>query len=73
MATKVLDTRGLRCPQPIHAIITCMHETSPGDILQVTADCPTFEDDVRKWSGRAGKTLLGLTFDGNDVVAQILV
>ena len=71
MATKLLDVRGLRCPQPIQAIITCIHETSPGDVLQVTADCPTFEEDVRKWSDRTGKTLLAITRDGDAVVAQI--
>jgi len=71
MATKVLDTKGLRCPQPILAIITCMHDTSPGDVLEVTADCPTFEDDVRNWCSRAGKTLLAVTLDGDAAVAQI--
>ena len=71
MATKTLDARGLRCPQPIQAIITCMHETSPGDILEVTADCPTFEDDVRKWAERTGRTLLAITRDGDALVAQI--
>ena len=55
MATKVLDTRGLRCPQPILAIITTMHETCPGDLLEVAADCPTFEDDVRRWCERSAR------------------
>lgn len=71
MATKVLDARGLRCPQPIQAIITCMHETSPGDILEVSADCPTFEDDVRRWATRGGKVLLAITRSGDSLVAQI--
>lgn len=71
MATKRLETRGMRCPQPIQAIITCMHETAPGDILEVLADCPTFEDDVRKWSARMGKTLLAITRNGDAVLAQI--
>ena len=71
MATKMLDARGLRCPQPIQVIITGMHETSPGDILEVTADCPTFEDDVAKWAARTGKTLLAITRDGDALMAQI--
>jgi len=71
MATKMLDARGLRCPQPIQAIITSMHETSPGDVLEVTADCTTFEEDVRRWSQRTGKTLLAITRNGNALVAQI--
>lgn len=71
MATKRLDTTGMRCPQPIQAIITHMHETSPGDVFEVTADCPTFEEDVRKWAGRVGKTLLAITHDGTTTTAQI--
>lgn len=73
MAVKKLDTLGLRCPQPIHAIITCMHETSPGDILEVTADCPTFAEDVRRWCERSGKTLLAITGNGAAQMAQIQV
>ena len=73
MATKELDTVGLRCPQPILQIITCMHDTSPGDVLEVTADCPTFEDDVRKWCERGGKTLLAITRHGDMTKAQIQV
>jgi len=71
MAVKELDARGLRCPQPIQQIITFMHNTQPGDVLQVTADCPSFEDDVRKWSERTGRTLLAITHEGGAIVAQI--
>jgi len=71
MAVKELDARGLRCPQPIQQIITFMHRTQPGDVLQVTADCPTFEDDVRKWADRTGRTLLAITHEGGATVAQI--
>jgi len=71
MNTKVLDACGLRCPQPILAIITCMHETKPGDVLEVTADCPTFEEDVRRWCDRSGNTLLAITRDGAAMKAQI--
>jgi len=71
VATVKLDVLGLRCPQPIQAIITHMHETSPGDVLEVTADCPTFEDDVRKWAERSGKTLLAINRSGETLIAQI--
>jgi tRNA 2-thiouridine synthesizing protein A len=71
MATKELDVRGLRCPQPIQAIITCMHETSPGDLLVVTADCPSFDEDVARWAARSGKTLLAINHNDDVSVAQI--
>ena len=71
MAVKKLDTVGLRCPQPIQSIITSIHETSPGDMLEVTADCPTFEEDVRKWAERTGRTVLAITRNGDVMTAQI--
>jgi len=71
MATVKLDVLGLRCPQPIQAIITNMHQTSPGDVLEVTADCPTFEEDVTKWAERAGKTLLAINRNGDTMIALI--
>ena len=73
MSTKVIDATGLRCPQPIQMIITSMHETHPGDIIEITADCDTFEADVTNWALRRDKTLLAVTRDGDKVTAQILL
>ncbi len=71
MATLKLDATGLRCPQPILKIAAKMPELAPGDILEVTADCATFEDDVRKWCTRMNKTLLAVSQQGNTKIAQI--
>ena len=71
MATVTLDAVGLRCPQPILKITSKMPEISPGDVLEVSADCPTFEDDVRKWCERMKKTLLAIEKNGDKAVAQI--
>ena len=38
-----------------------------GDVLEVIADCPTFENDLKGWCERMGKTLLWLKDEGNDV------
>ena len=72
MATRALDCVGLRCPQPILQITIVMPEMKPGDILEVTANCDSFVDDVRKWCERLGKTLLALTKDGSDVVTATI-
>jgi tRNA 2-thiouridine synthesizing protein A len=37
----------------------------PGDLLEVVANCPTFEKDVRDWCTRAKKTLLWLKVEGD--------
>lgn len=71
MATKTIDATGLRCPQPILKITVAVPEMQPGDILEIHADCATFEDDVRKWCDRMNKTLLAINHDGNKSVAQI--
>ncbi len=71
MATHTLDTKGLRCPQPVLKIAAKLPDISSGDILDVIADCPTFEDDVRKWCKRMNKTLLAITSDGLIRTARI--
>ena len=71
MATVQLDTKGLKCPQPILKIAAKMTQVKAGDILEVVADCPTFEDDVRKWCERMKKTLLAVNRQGNAITAQI--
>ena len=73
MSTKLIDARGMRCPLPIQQLIMHMHETTNGDIIELRADCPTFEEDVRNWSSRTGHTLLAVTRDGDSLTAQILV
>ncbi len=55
---KTLDTLGLQCPQPILQIAVKSADLKQGDILEVIADCPTFENDVRLWCKRLNKQLL---------------
>ena len=71
MAVHKLDARGLRCPQPILKITIMMPEMNPGDVLEVTADCDSFEADVRTWCDRLKKTLLAINQDGDAVTASI--
>jgi tRNA 2-thiouridine synthesizing protein A len=71
MALHTLDARGLRCPQPILKITIMMPEMSPGDVLEVMADCDSFESDVRTWCERLKKTLLAINRDGETVTASI--
>jgi tRNA 2-thiouridine synthesizing protein A len=60
MAVEVLDTLGMKCPQPILKIAVKAPDMQPGDILEVLGDCPTFEKDVRKWCERLNKVLLSI-------------
>ena len=64
MATATLDCCGMRCPQPVLKLAAKAPEMKPGDVLEVTADCLTFEKDVRAWCTRMNKTLLAVTDAG---------
>lgn len=55
-----LDATGLKCPQPVLKIAVISPDMEPGDILEVTGDCPTLENDVRAWCSRLRKTLLSV-------------
>ena len=64
MSIQVLDTLGMKCPQPILKIAVKAPEMHSGDILQVLGDCPTFEKDVRTWCERLGKVFLSIKDEG---------
>ena len=66
MATEILDTLGLKCPQPVLKIAVKAPDMNPGDILEVLGDCPTFEKDVRTWCERLGKIFLAIRDEGGN-------
>lgn len=71
MTTHTLDAKGMRCPQPILKITAMLPQVAHGDVLEVTADCATFEEDVRKWCERMNKTLLAVNKNDDITIAQI--
>lgn len=58
MATATIDALGLKCPQPVLKITAKSPDMKPGDLLEIIADCPTFDKDVKTWCQRMNKTLL---------------
>lgn len=71
MAVQQLDARGLKCPQPTLKVTVMAVKMKPGDVLEVIADCPTFEKDVRDWCTRSRKTLLWIKDDAGAKRCQI--
>ncbi|MCS7203604.1 MAG: sulfurtransferase TusA family protein [Thermodesulfovibrio sp.] len=67
MAVVVLDCRGLKCPQPTIQMTIKALKMKKGDILEVVADCPTFENDVKNWCKRNNKALLWIKDEGGGV------
>ena len=66
MAKEILDTLGLKCPQPVLKIAVKAPDMNEGDILEILGDCPTFEKDVRKWCERLRKVFLSIKDEGNN-------
>lgn len=71
MNVQMLDARGLKCPQPTLKITVLATKVKPGEVLEVVANCPTFEKDVRDWCNRAKKTLLWFKTEGDAKRCQI--
>jgi TusA-related sulfurtransferase len=64
MKTKVLNTIGLKSPEPIMKLTTKLPYMNTGDILEVVGDCPMFEEDVLAWCERLGKLVLSVKNNG---------
>lgn len=71
MAVTNLDARGLKCPQPTLKVTAMSVRMKPGDVLEVIADCPTFEKDLRDWCTRSKKILLWMKVEGAAKRCQI--
>ncbi|MFP3975324.1 MAG: sulfurtransferase TusA family protein [Dehalococcoidia bacterium] len=64
MAVQTLDALGLKCPQPVLKVQTTAKDLSPGDTLEVLADCPSFPKDIEAWCSKTKRTLLFCTDEG---------
>jgi len=73
MAVKFIDARGLKCPLPQLKMLNESRGMAGGEILEVVADCPTFEADVRKWCTTMNKALLFMKVEGTAKRCQVRV
>ena len=71
MAVTTLDAKGLKCPQPTLKVTIMATKMKPGDVLEVVADCPTFENDIKDWCTRSKKVLLWMKVEGGAKRCQI--
>ncbi len=55
---KVLDARGLYCPEPVYKTRVEMDSMNVGQIIHVMADDPAAEEDISRWAVRVGQELL---------------
>ncbi len=66
MAIQTLDCLGLKCPMPSLKVTIQASKMKHGDVLEVVANCSTFEKDIREWCTRAKKTILWIRAEGAD-------
>lgn len=55
---QVLDCIGLYCPMPVLKTRQEMDKLVTGHILEVFADDPAAEEDIKAWAKRAGQKIL---------------
>ena len=59
-----LDCIGLYCPMPVLKTREEIDKLNPGDVLEVLADDPAAEEDIKAWAKRAGQRILSLEKSG---------
>ena len=57
-ADRKLDCIGLYCPTPVLKTRQEMDGLAPGQVLEVLADDPAAEEDLKAWAKRAGQKIL---------------
>jgi tRNA 2-thiouridine synthesizing protein A len=65
MALIAIDAKGLKCPQPTLKLTTSAATLKPGDVIEIVADCATFEADIKGWCQRMKKVLVFIRDEGN--------
>ena len=57
-AHRTLDCVGLYCPAPVLNTRQEMDKLASGDVLEVLADDPAAEEDLKAWAKRTGQKIL---------------
>ena len=64
---RVLDCTGLYCPEPVFRTRLALDEMEVGEALEVTADDPGAEEDIRRLVNRLGQEVVSLESDGGKI------
>lgn len=57
-ARQILDCVGLYCPMPVIRTNQEMDKLAVGETLEVLADDPAAEEDLKAWAKRTGQKIL---------------
>ena len=59
-----LDCIGLYCPEPLFQAREGIDAIAVGEVLEVFADDPAAEEDLKRFAKRAGHEVVGCEMDG---------
>jgi tRNA 2-thiouridine synthesizing protein A len=68
---KKLDCLGLYCPEPVFRTRMELDEMKVGEVLEVLADDPAAEEDIKSLVKNLGQEIISVTRRGNQI--QILI
>jgi tRNA 2-thiouridine synthesizing protein A len=57
---KTVDHKGLFCPTPMAKVARAIKETEVGQVLEMLADDPSSEADMKAWMMQTGHELLDM-------------
>jgi tRNA 2-thiouridine synthesizing protein A len=71
-SNRTLDCIGLYCPMPVLKTRQEIDKLALGEILEVLADDPAAEEDIKAWAKRAGQRIIevGETQEGMRFLIQ---
>jgi tRNA 2-thiouridine synthesizing protein A len=64
---KVIDVRGLYCPEPVFRTKIEIEKLGIGDKLKIIADDPESEEDITRWADKTGHNLLSVEKKDNEL------
>ena len=68
---KIIDTVGLFCPIPIFKTREAIDSVEVGDIIELIADDPAAEEDIKRFAKRTGHELLH--FEKDEEILRFLI
>lgn len=68
---KILDCIGLFCPEPVFRTRLELDNMDVGEVLEVTADDPAAEEDIKRLVKRLGHEIISFETEGDVVRFRI--
>ena len=68
---KTIDMNGLLCPEPVFRTKQIIKEMNIDEILEVFADDPVAEEDIKSWINKSENELL--SFNKDDKLLKFLI